>query len=125
MCTNETIGGYIRQLRLNQSKGQKEIAVKLSLSVPAYGKIECGITEIGVTRLHQIAELFAVSPESLVVGEKVVHAMVEENKALKVKLDEMSGYCILLQGKVIKYYELMEELNAKGKEHDGMLDLLG
>lgn len=119
-----TVGERMRQLRLNQLKGQKEIAGSLEISVAAYSKIENGITDINLTRLKQIADYFGVFPESLIAGEDVSHALVEENADLKVKLNDLGEYCIILQRKLIAYYEMMEQLKEKCRENGGVLDLL-
>ena len=119
-----SVGERMRQLRLNQLKGQKEIAGSLEISVAAYSKIENGITDINLTRLNRIADYFGVLPETLLAGEEVGHALVEENADLKVKLNDLGEYCILLQRKLIAYYELMEQLKVKCKDNGGVLDLL-
>jgi len=119
-----SLGEHMRQLRLNQLKGQKGIAESLEISVAAYSKIENGITDINLTRLKQIADYFGVLPETLIVGEEVSHALVEENANLKVKLNDLGEYCILLQRKLIAYYEMIEQLKEKCKENGGVLDLL-
>ena len=119
-----SVGERMRQLRLNQLKGQKEIAGSLEISVAAYSKIENGITDITLTRLNQIADYFGVLPEMLIAGEEVGHALVEENADLKAKLNDLGEYCILLQKKLISYYEMMDQLKEMCKDNVWILDLL-
>ena len=119
-----SVGERMRQLRLSQLKGQKEIAGSLEISVAAYSKIENGITDINLTRLNQIADYFGVLPETLIAGEEVSRALIEENADLKVKLNDLGEYCFLFQRKLITYYEMMELLKEKCKENGGVLDLL-
>ena len=119
-----SVGERMRQLRLKKLKGQKEIAGSLEISVAGYSKIENGITDINLTRLKQIADYFGVLPETLIAGEEVSHALVKENADLKVKLNDLGEYCILLQRKLIAYYEMMEQLKEKCRENGGVLDLL-
>jgi transcriptional regulator with XRE-family HTH domain len=124
MNKNVSVGERIRQLRVNQLKGQKDIAESLGISVPAYCKLESGVNVINITRLTQLAELFEVSPDSLIMEGGIGTALHEENRDLKIKLKESSDYCIVLQRKLIAAYEILDELKAKGAEHGGVLNLL-
>lgn len=56
------IGHKIKMLRVMKQKKQREIAVILNLSIPAYSKIENGKTDINTARLQQISAYFEVTP---------------------------------------------------------------
>jgi transcriptional regulator with XRE-family HTH domain len=74
------IGKAIRQLRLDREWGQETVALRIGLSTSAYSKIECGITDINLSRLEHIARVFEINiPELLKLAENYrigTHPMV-------------------------------------------------
>ncbi len=101
------IGKNIRLLRQKKGWSQGEVAKQLNISIPAFSKIETGITDINVSRLEQIANLFQVSTVDLISKEGEHHH--SENMAeiyrLKEKLALKEDEIIKLQKKVIELYE--------------------
>jgi transcriptional regulator with XRE-family HTH domain len=57
----KTLGKKIRLLRHQKGWSQEEVAKRLDISIPAFSKIETGITDINLSRLEQIAVLFEMS----------------------------------------------------------------
>jgi transcriptional regulator with XRE-family HTH domain len=57
----KSIGKNLKSLRQKKNWNQNNIAAKLNISVPAYSKIESGITTVNMTRLAELAEIFQVS----------------------------------------------------------------
>lgn len=55
-----TVGWRIRKLRYEKLWSQAYVAKRLNLSISAFCKIEVGITDITMTRLKQIAELYEI-----------------------------------------------------------------
>ncbi len=55
MAILDTISKKIKALRQSRGITQEEFAFRLGISLPAYSKIERGITDISVTRLEQIS----------------------------------------------------------------------
>ena len=55
----------IKFLRLTKDWSQEDVAVKLEMSPNGYGSIERGETDVNLSRLKQIAQLFGVAPSSL------------------------------------------------------------
>lgn len=111
----DSLGSRIRRLRQTKFKGQKEVANLLGLSIPAYSKIETGNTDVNVTRLKQIAAVFGVTPEELLVGELAKHGLKAEHLKLKEQYGVLSDYCILLQRKLISTYEDLEKMRERVK----------
>ncbi|RZK48273.1 MAG: XRE family transcriptional regulator [Pedobacter sp.] len=101
------IGKNIRLLRQKKGWSQGEVAKQLSISIPAFSKIETGITDINISRLEQIANLFQVSTVDLISkeGEHHVAENVAEIYKLKEKLAMKEDEIISLQKKVIDLYE--------------------
>jgi transcriptional regulator with XRE-family HTH domain len=106
-----TIGKNIRQLRQKKSWSQGEVAKRLSISIPAFSKIETGITDINISRLDQIATLFEVSTMDIISkeGENPQSQNYEEISKLKERLSQREEEIIKLQKKVIDLYEEIRE----------------
>ncbi|HEY8927852.1 MAG TPA: helix-turn-helix transcriptional regulator [Mucilaginibacter sp.] len=105
----KTLGKKIRLLRHQKGWSQEDVAKRLDISIPAFSKIETGITDINLSRLEQIAALFEMSVVQLLTftdseqDQKVINELETINKKLMDRETEV----IDLQKKVI---ELFEEL---------------
>ena len=101
------IGKNIRQLRQRNGWSQGEVAKRLKISIPAFSKIETGITDINISRLDQIANLFEVSTLEIISkeGETQSTGNSDEITSLKGKLASQEEEIIKLQKKVIDLYE--------------------
>ncbi|RZJ88403.1 MAG: XRE family transcriptional regulator [Chryseobacterium sp.] len=106
------IGKNIRQLRQKNGWSQGEVAKRLQISIPAFSKIETGITDINISRLEQIASLFEVSTMDIISreGENPNTINTDEVNTLKDRLAAREEEIIKLQKKVI---ELYEEIRSK------------
>lgn len=102
---NESTGKKIKMLRRQKKWAQKEMAGMLEISVPAYSKIECEITDINITRLMQVATVLGVEPSSLLPGQNGDELMLQENKKLKEKIKSIEKDMMNLQAKLIDMYE--------------------
>lgn len=110
-----TIGKNIRQLRQKNGWSQGEVAKKLKISIPAFSKIETGITDINISRLDQIAKLFDVStlqiiskdPQNLTAGS------FTEVNLLREKIAFQEDEIISLQKRVIDLYEEIRNFTKK------------
>ncbi|HLQ99725.1 MAG TPA: helix-turn-helix transcriptional regulator [Sphingobacterium sp.] len=110
--TTNKLGKKIRLLRHQRSWSQEDVAKRLNISIPAFSKIETGITDVNISRLHQISELFDLSLVQLLSSsdqEEEGH-ILNEVEELNQKLREREAEIIGLQKKVI---ELYEELHKK------------
>ncbi|AYL96068.1 MULTISPECIES: helix-turn-helix domain-containing protein [Mucilaginibacter] len=105
----KTLGKKIRLLRHQKGWSQEDVAKRLDISIPAFSKIETGITDINLSRLEQIANLFEMTVVQLLTfndteqDQKFVNELETVNKRLMDRETEV----IDLQKKVI---ELFEEL---------------
>ncbi len=101
------IGKNIRRLRQIKSWSQSQVATALKISVPAFSKIETGITDINISRLMQIAELFNVSAGSILTeGESSLdHGKLSELNELKARLKQRDEELNALQKRLIDMYE--------------------
>jgi transcriptional regulator with XRE-family HTH domain len=106
----KTLGKKIRLLRHQKGWSQEDVAKKLDISIPAFSKIETGITDINLSRLEQIATLFEMSVVQLLTFNETADAdqkFVNELETIHKKLMDRETEVIDLQKKVI---ELFEEL---------------
>ena len=108
----KVLGKNIRMLRHQRGWSQEDVAAKLGISIPAFSKIETGITDVNLSRLEQIAKIFDLSVVKLLSNQEsesgsIVQTEIEEvNRKLLTRDNEIS----ILQRKVI---ELYEELRKK------------
>jgi transcriptional regulator with XRE-family HTH domain len=108
----KTLGKKIRLLRHQKSWSQEEVAKRLDISIPAFSKIETGITDINLSRLEQIAALFEMSVVALLTYNETEQdqKIASELESVNKKLMDRETEVIDLQKKVI---ELFEELRHK------------
>lgn len=101
------IGKNIRLLRQKNGWSQSEVARRLEISIPAFSKIETGITDINISRLDQIAKLFEVSTLEIISGEETISELgnFAEISILKDKIALKEEEILKLQKKVIDLYE--------------------
>ena len=107
--TMKTLGKKIRLLRHQKGWSQEDVAKRLDISIPAFSKIETGITDINLSRLEQIAALFEMSVVQLLTfnDSEQDQKFVNELETINKKLMDRETEVIDLQKKVI---ELFEEL---------------
>ena len=101
------IGKNIRYLRQKKGWSQGDVAKQLKISIPAFSKIETGITDINISRLDQIAKLFDVSMLQIIskdAGNLNSGSFTEVN-LLREKIAAQEDEIIKLQKKVIDLYE--------------------
>ena len=103
----KTLGKKIRLLRHQKGWSQEDVAKQLDISIPAFSKIETGITDVNLSRLEQIASLFEFSVVQLLNynDEEDTNEYVNELEAANKKLAEKDLQLIDLQKKVIELYE--------------------
>lgn len=101
------IGNNIRKLRQKNGWSQGEVAKRLKISIPAFSKIETGITDINISRLDQISKLFGVPTLEIISKEGDMHQYENytEIKGLKERIASQEDEISKLQRKVIELYE--------------------
>lgn len=103
----KTLGKKIRLLRHQKGWSQEDVAKRLDISIPAFSKIETGITDINLSRLEQIAKLFEMSVVQLLTfnDTEQQEKYVSELETVTKKLQAREAEVIELQKKVIELYE--------------------
>jgi len=109
---NKSIGKSIRILRHQHGWSQEDIANRLGISIPAFSKIETGVTDVNLSRLEQIANIYEVSVvQLLTVDNEQAEVAPSHLNLIQKKLSDRENEIATLQRKVI---ELYEELRNKG-----------
>jgi transcriptional regulator with XRE-family HTH domain len=102
-----TLGKKIRLLRHQRSWSQEDVAKQLDISIPAFSKIETGITDVNLSRLEQISSLFGLTVVQLLTftDSEEQEKYNNEVEVLTKKLQDRETDVIELQKKVIDLYE--------------------
>jgi len=103
---NIAVGKSIRNLRELNGWNQEIIAKRLNISIPAFSKIENGITDLNLSRLEQIAHVFELNVLNLVSNNAEMNQSSWQNiDLIQKKLNESETEILSLQSKIIKLYE--------------------
>jgi transcriptional regulator with XRE-family HTH domain len=112
--TMKTLGKKIRLLRHQKGWSQEDVAKRLDISIPAFSKIETGITDINLSRLEQIANLFEMTVVQLLTfsDSEQEQKFVSELEVINKKLMDRETEVIDLQKKVIELFEELRHSRA-------------
>jgi len=104
----------IRLLRHQKGWSQEDVARRLKISIPAFSKIETGITDVNVSRLQALAEIFGMTLVQLVtfIDSEQQDKNHSDIELLSVKLHEREIDLIDMQKKIIELYEELRSLKA-------------
>ncbi|SFC25532.1 Helix-turn-helix domain-containing protein [Parapedobacter composti] len=105
------LGKKIRLLRHQRGWSQEDVAKRLDISIPAFSKIETGITDVNLSRLDQISRLFGLTVVQLLAtsDSEEEKKYASELALVNKKLQEREAEIIELQKKVIELYELLHQ----------------
>ena len=104
-------GKKLQLLRIEKQLTQEEMAEKLHLSTSAYCKIEYGDTDLTLTRLNRIAQIFDLSPFKLF--RLICENTLSENSCMQTVSDDHSPHNIQ-----------NEEFNSLLKSHTLIIESL-
>jgi transcriptional regulator with XRE-family HTH domain len=110
----KALGKKIRLLRHQKGWSQEDVAKKLDISIPAFSKIETGITDINLSRLEQISVLFDMTVVQLLTfnDEEQDQKFINELELVNKKLMDRDAEVIDLQKKVIELFEELRHSKA-------------
>lgn len=97
-----TLGKKIRLLRHQKGWSQEDVAKRLDISIPAFSKIETGITDVNLSRLNQISKLFELSLVQLLSAS--------DSEDDKEKLDVVNDLSQKLQLREVEVLELQKKV---------------
>lgn len=106
----KTLGEKFRILRQKKGVNQKAMADLLQISIPAYSKLETGITDPNFSRINQIAQVHNLTlRQFLDVGEEGASEQEQVITQLKEKINHLENSVIRLQSKLIDLYDRDEQ----------------
>ena len=110
----KSLGKKIRLLRHQKGWSQEDVAKQLDISIPAFSKIETGITDINLSRLEQISKLYEMTVVQLLTFNDAEQEQksASELESIQKKLVEREAELIELQKKVIELYEELRRPKA-------------
>ncbi len=102
-----TLGKKIRSLRHQKGWSQQDVAKRLEVSIPAFSKMETGVTDLNLSRLNQISRLFNLTVVQLLADSDLdeIKDYTKEINEMKQRLQKREEEIIDLQKKVINLYE--------------------
>ena len=98
----------LKMLRYDKGWSQEQVSAALDISIPAYSKIETGITDINLSRLEQIAELYNLNVVELLAEEDPQD--FKEVVKLKNQLHQRDEEIMALQRELIRFYQLEKQV---------------
>jgi len=104
--TNKFVGKNIRTIRHQRGWSQEDVANRLGISIPAFSKIETGVTDINLSRLEQIANIYEVNVVNLLALDiEETEPQVSNLSIAQKKITDRETEIANLQRKVILLYE--------------------
>ncbi len=109
----QDIGKKIKLMRQQNGWSQGDVAKKLDISVPAFSKIETGVTDINLSRLEQIVAVFDTTVVELLTSQTPAQNMVNDNelKVARDKADDYASQILQLQQQVIHLHEELRRVS--------------
>jgi len=103
---NKSVGKNIRTIRHQRGWSQEDVANRLGISIPAFSKIETGVTDINLSRLEQIANIYEVNVVNLIALDADTSEPQGSNLSIaQKKIFDREAEIANLQRKVILLYE--------------------
>ena len=103
---NINFGSILRAIRVASCLTQETIAQKLNISIPAYSKIESGITDLSLSRIDHLAAIYGISTLELLTYNQDLY--VPERSELDVvllRIAQKEAEIYNLQKILIELYE--------------------
>lgn len=111
--TNKSVGKNIRTLRHQRGWSQEDVANRLGISIPAFSKIETGVTDINLSRLEQIANIYEINVINLLsLDIEEAEPQVSNLTIAQKKILDREAEIASLQRKVILLYEELRTRTA-------------
>ncbi len=116
----EKLAERIRLCRVSKGLSQQNIADELGITVAAYSNIERGITDVSVSRVFQIAEIFDV-PAAQLIEEQVKDIVNEPSSTGNYTSSLTQQVYMLIQQvqQLTSRLDLMEEELSLLKKNQG------
>ena len=111
----KTLGQKFKILRQRHGYNQHYIAKILDISVPAYSKIETGLTDPNFSRIIEMAKIYDMDIRQFLNVGEADDIIAREVESLRLKIIDLESNIMRLQKKLIEVYEREDELLKKDK----------
>jgi transcriptional regulator with XRE-family HTH domain len=112
----KSVGENIRALRVQSGLSLKAAANQLGISTSSLSKIETGITDVNLSRLEQIADIFGVKLVQLWDPNFKTNAHLDPTLVnAKKKMFDLESQISVFQNRVILLYEKLREQSNERK----------
>jgi transcriptional regulator with XRE-family HTH domain len=107
----KSVAKTMKALRQARAWSQGDVARQLDISIPAYSKIENGLTDINLSRIEQIAAIFELTVLQLISNGQPTEGgrQVQELNETQLRLQEREAEVVELQRKVIQLFEELRQ----------------
>jgi len=107
MYLHKSIGKKLKELRQKKAWTQADVAKRLNMSIPAYSKIETGITDINISRLQQFSMLYSIPVGDIIGYDKDPLCMknTADIAELNDRIIKRDSEIAELQAKIINLYD--------------------
>ena len=110
----KTVGSNIRELRIRSGLSLRGAAKRLGISTSALSKIETGVTDVNLSRLEQISDVYGVKLFQLWIPNfDDLDLDASKLSQAKEKADNLETEIKAFQRKVILLYEKLHEQSNK------------
>jgi len=110
----KTVGSNIRELRIRSGLSLRGAAKRLGISTSALSKIETGVTDVNLSRLEQISDVYGVKLVQLWIPNfDDLDLDASKLSQAKEKADNLETEIKAFQRKVILLYEKLHEQSNK------------
>ena len=112
----EDLAKNIKSLRRQKGWSQNDFATRLGISVPAFSKIENGITDLHLSRVSSIADVLDISLTELLFDNQEL--AINETSELSLSKTTIIAYkerILDLQKQVILLHEEIRRINSSNK----------
>ena len=101
-----TVGQSLKIIRQRNGWTLEDVSSRLGISIPAMSKIETGVTDVNLSRLEQIANVYGVTLLQLLNIYNEELAPIEfTSDLLQKKINDQEAEITALQRKVIELYD--------------------
>lgn len=130
LSLSQKIGNKFRLLRTEKGLRQEDMAEKLSISVSAYAKLERGETDITLSRIEKIANLYGLKPTEMINVENKTDFSFNNNQNnshvyqnscnnpanLSEEINLLKTHIITLDSSLNRLLNRIESLEKKSKK---------
>ncbi len=108
------IGKRIKGLRQEKHWSQSDVAARLGISVAAFSKIETDVTDVSLSRVADIADIFGITLAELLLPDEMHTSKYSDDlKTAKETIEAQINKIVILQEYIITLYEEIHKTKTR------------